>query len=155
MKKRIVLENLRSAYNVGNIFRTADALGRWVVLVGYTARPHHKWVKKTALWAEQSVPLQEFEDLEEAYKTCKKSGYIVSADLIDWSIDLASFSDHNTANNFDALYLVVWNELTGIEPSTLALSDLIVHIPMQWLKESLNVGQAAAIFMRELNQVFS
>lgn len=47
--KRIVLENLRSAYNVGNIVRTADALGRGVVRVGYTARADHKQVRKTSL----------------------------------------------------------------------------------------------------------
>ena len=65
--KRVVVENLRSAYNVGNIIRTADALWRWVVFVWYTARPDHKQVKKTALGAEETVPHLICDTIEEFF----------------------------------------------------------------------------------------
>lgn len=155
MTHRIVCENLRSAYNVGNIIRTADALGRWVVLAGYTARADHKWVRKTALGAEQAIPLQEFDNLETCYNYLKTTGGIlIGAELTPWSIDLDEFSSKKnqyTAPDQD-IYLIVGNEVTGIESQTLELVDHIISIPMQGMKESLNVGQAAAICMWELTR---
>lgn len=157
MKKRIVCENLRSAYNVGNIIRTADWLGWWVVLVGYTAPKEHKKVSKTALGAEDAVELLHFKSLEEFYEWIKNNQILmISAESTETSISLAAFWIQNSEFRMqNALAIVMGNEVTWVEQSTLEKSDYIVHIPMVWEKESFNVGQAAAIFMREINGLCS
>ena len=151
--KRIVVENLRSAYNVWNIIRTADALGWWIIFVWYTARPDHKEVKKTALWAESTVKSIEFNEIQDALYYMNTYWLLISAEISDNSIDLNTIhSQIKTINkNNGDIFVVVWNEVTGVEKETLQKSDIITHIPMLWVKESLNVGQAAAIIMRELS----
>lgn len=147
--KRIVVENLRSAYNVGNIIRTADALWRGVIFVGYTARSDHKEVKKTALWAEISVPQMEFSELSDALYYMNTHGLTIAAELTEKSIPLIDI--HNKIKALDKsdgdLFVIVGNEVTGVEAETLEKSDIITHIPMLGIKESLNVWQAAAIIM--------
>jgi len=151
--KRIVVENLRSAYNVGNIIRTADALWRGVIFLWYTARPDHKEVKKTALWAEISIPQMEFSELSDALYYMNTHGLIISAELSEKSISLTDI--HIQIENIDKsggdIFVIVGNEVTGVESETLNKSDIITHIPMLGVKESLNVGQAAAIIMWELS----
>ena len=155
MQRRIICENLRSAYNVGNILRTADGLGRWVILAGYTAWPDHSWVKKTALWAEQTVNLQVYDDLTQCYDACQSQGVLLALELTSSSRDLDKIDPtlKSQLSNHGNLYVVLGNEVTGVESSTLARADYHIQIPMRWLKESLNVGQAAAIAMWELNKV--
>lgn len=154
MKKRIVVENLRSAYNVGNIIRTADALWRGVIFVWYTARPDHKEIKKTALWAEMSVPQMEFTELSEALYYMNTHGILIAAEDTQKSIALTDI--HAQMKTLDKsageLFVVVGNEVTGVELETLDKADIVSHIPMLGIKESLNVGQAAAIMMREINK---
>lgn len=151
--KRIVVENLRSAYNVWNIIRTADALWRGVIFVWYTARPDHKEVKKTALWAEISVPQMEFSELSDALYYMNTHGLVISAELHEKSIPLTDI--HTKIKTLDKsggdIFVIVGNEVTGVESETLEKSDIISHIPMLGIKESLNVGQAAAIIMWELS----
>lgn len=151
--KRIVVENLRSAYNVWNIIRTADALGWWIIFVWYTARPDHKEVKKTALWAESTVKSIEFNEIQDALYYMNTHWLLISAEISDNSIDLNTIhAQIKTINkNNGDIFVVVWNEVTGVEKETLQKSDIITYIPMLWVKESLNVGQAAAIIMRELS----
>lgn len=151
--KRIVVENLRSAYNVGNIIRTADALWRWVIFVWYTARPDHKEVKKTALWAEISVPQMDFIELSDALYYMNTHGLVIAAELSENSVSLTDI--HIQIRTIDKsggdIFVIVGNEVTGVEQETLHKSDIITHIPMLGIKESLNVGQAAAIIMWELS----
>lgn len=152
-KKRIVCENLRSAYNVWNIIRTADGLGRWVILVGYTAPKEHKKVVKTALWAEETVELLHFDTLGWFYDWIKDNQIqLLSAEKTDKSIWLDMLWEIIIKGD---MVVVMGNEVTWVEQSTLDLSDYIVHIPMVGEKESFNVGQAAAIMMREVNRVTS
>ncbi len=153
MNKRVVVENLRSAYNVWNIIRTADALWRGVIFVGYTARPDHKEVKKTALWAEISIPQMEFSELSDALYYMNTHGLVIAAELTEKSIALTDIHSHiKTLDKSDGeLFVIVGNEVTGVESETLEKSDIITHIPMLGIKESLNVGQAAAIVMWELS----
>src|SRR4249919_3239977 len=76
----VVLENIRSAYNVGSVFRTADAfLLQAIYITGYTAKPPHKEIKKTALGAEESVDWKYFSNASEAIRDLKKDGYKVYA----------------------------------------------------------------------------
>lgn len=153
VKKRIVCENLRSAYNVWNIIRTADGLWWWVILVGYTAPKEHKKVVKTALGAEESVELLKFDTLGWFYDRIKENQIqLLSAEKTHKSIWLEMLWESIIKGD---VAVVMGNEVTWVEQSTLDLSDYIVHIPMLWEKESFNVGQAAAIIMREVNRIMS
>lgn len=147
----VVLENIRSAYNVGNIIRTADALGWKVWICGYTPDPRdHKKVTKTSLGAEESVDLKQFDYTQDVIDYAKENNFkIIAAEISDWAIDLAEYS--KTIENSDNLIVVFWNEVDWVLSSTLKRVDAVVYIPMRWIKESLNVGQTSAIFMRELN----
>jgi len=147
MQKIIILENIRSAYNVGNVIRTADALGWEVWMTGYTPAPSDSTrVWKSALWAQDHVPLQSFATTEQAIIAAKELWcHIVAAEVTAHAKNLDGYiyGDWSIAAIF-------WNEVVGVDQETLASVDDVVFIPMQWHKESLNVGQTAAIFMWEL-----
>jgi len=147
MKPLIILENIRSAYNVGNIIRTADALWYDVLLSWFTPNPNKKaQVKKTSLWAEESVGLKSIWNTSEAIAWVKEQWYtLVAAECSDYSIELNAYEG---AKN--PVAIVMGNENTWVLPETLLAADAVLYIPMQGIKESLNVGQAAAIMMWEL-----
>ena len=146
MKKRaIVLENIRSAYNVGNLIRTADGLGFDVIISWYTPSPlKEPRVLKTSLGAEKNVNIQEFWNPKSALLYAKeKYQYLIWAEHTSSSIPLTKFEFPPSGA------IILGNEIHGLLPETIELADYIVHIPMIWIKESFNVGQAWAIFMRE------
>ncbi|MFA7717666.1 MAG: TrmH family RNA methyltransferase [Candidatus Absconditabacterales bacterium] len=147
----VILENIRSAYNVGNIIRTADALGWQVRLSGYTPSPlDNSKVVKTSLGAENNVGLKQFDSTADAIIEAKKKKYIViAAEITKMSLPLASFSHAHPGEN---IAIIFGNEVDGVLDSTLKLVDEVVHIPMQGVKESLNVGQTSAIFMRAFSK---
>ncbi|MDR0650954.1 MAG: TrmH family RNA methyltransferase [Candidatus Peribacteria bacterium] len=147
--KIIILENVRSAYNVGNILRTADALGRKVWITGYTPSPvDHPKVRKTSLGAEEYVALQQFDFTTQAITQAKREGMqVIAAEITKNAVSLASFQPH-----LQDIAVVFGNEVEGVLEQTLAEVDEVVAIPMQGVKESLNIGQSAAIFMRELGR---
>ena len=131
MKHIAVLENIRSAYNVGNIIRTADALGWDVAFSGYTPTPANQpKVKKTSLGAEESVGCRAFAERSEAIAELRAEGYqIVAAELAEDAISLADFS-----KNYDRkkpLAVLFGNEVVGVESETLKAVDTIVFIPMK------------------------
>lgn len=142
-----VMENIRSAYNVGSIFRTADAfLLEAVYLCGYTAFPPHKEIKKTALGAEETVTWKHFKKTEAAIAELKEAGYKVYA--VEQAVDswkLGSFSVED-----DRVAVIFGNEVTGIEQSTIALCDGVMEIPQLGMKHSLNVATAAGVVLWEL-----
>jgi tRNA G18 (ribose-2'-O)-methylase SpoU len=143
----VVLENIRSAYNVGSVFRTADAfLLEGIYIIGYSAIPPHKEIKKTALGAEETVAWKHFQTSEEAIASLKKEGYLVyAAEQTEGSILLNEFpvSDKKVA-------VVLGNEVTGVEQSTIALCDGCIEIPQFGMKHSLNIATAAGVVMWEL-----
>lgn len=147
-RKIIILENIRSAYNVGNVIRTADALGREVRITGYTPSPlDHPKVKKTSLWAENTVNVMQFDYSSDAITYARSLNIsIISAEITDDATDLASFSQNHTWD----IAIIFGNEVEGVLPETLKAVDQVVYIPMQWTKESLNIWQSTAIFMRAL-----
>jgi 23S rRNA (guanosine2251-2'-O)-methyltransferase len=157
MKKWIVCENLRSAYNVGNIMRTADGLGWGVILLGYTAPKDHKKVTKTALGAEENIEIMNFTTLEEFYAWIKDNNILlVSAEKTDKSISLIQvLTEKSRLMEAPSLAVLMGNEITGVEEETLTKSDYVTHIDMIGTKESFNVGQAAAILMWEFNKILS
>ena len=145
----IILENIRSAYNVGNIVRSADVLGRDVAVSGYTPSPlHNPKVQKTSLNAQHYVRVKEFTKPQQALDYARTQGYrIVAAEITPDAVALDQVV--RTGQDFA---VVLGNEVTGVEPETLAFVDEVVMIPLQGSKDSLNVGQAGAIFMRALGK---
>jgi len=148
----VILENIRSAYNVGNIIRTADALGWQVRLTGYTPSPEDtQKVVKTSLGAENNVWLKQFGHTPEAIEFAKEQWLLViAAEIAKDSVALDTVKKQK-----DGIAIIFGNEVDGVLESTLKSVDQIVHIPMQGIKESLNVGQTSAIFMRAYNQFYS
>jgi tRNA G18 (ribose-2'-O)-methylase SpoU len=143
-----VLENVRSAYNVGSVFRTADAfLLEGVYLCGYTAFPPHKEIKKTALGAEDSVHWKHFKKIDEAIADLRSLGYKV------WAVEQAENSKKLQELNFnpeEKIAVVFGNEVTGVEQSTIAQCDGCIEIPQLGMKHSLNISVAAGIVLWEI-----
>lgn len=141
-----VLENVRSAYNVGSVFRTADAfLIEAIYITGYTAKPPHKEIKKTALGAEETVDWKSFPNAAEAIDYLKSNDYKVYAvEQVESSISLEKFK---TA---DKVAVIFGNEVTGVEQSTIALCDGTIEIPQLGMKHSLNIATAAGVVLWEL-----
>ncbi len=141
-----VLDNIRSAYNVGSMFRTAEcAYISELVLCGITAKPPHKEVEKTALGTTQLVPWRYFPDTLEAVQALKGEGWkIVALEITDQSVPIQSLGEGDFP-----LALVVGNEVSGVDDRVLASADLIVEIPQFGKKESLNVAVAfgVAVFL--------
>ena len=133
-----VLENVRSAYNVGSVFRTADAfLIEAIYLTGYTARPPHKEIKKTALGAEDTVSWKHFPSAREAVQLLKEDGYKVFAvEQVENSISLEKFDAD------DKVAVIFGNEVSGVEQTTIALCDGTIEIPQLGMKHSLNIATA-------------
>lgn len=152
----VILENIRSCYNVGNIIRTADALGRSVYIAGYTPSPHTQpKVKKTSLGAEEAVTVIDFVTTQDALTACRDAGYIViAAEITEQACMLSDTKGLQEIAKGRKRAIVLWNEVVGVEADTLACVDAVVAIPMQGVKESLNVGQTAAIFMWELGKKY-
>lgn len=147
-RKIIVLENIRSAYNVGNVIRTADALGREVRITGYTPSPlDHPKVKKTSLGAENTVKITQFDYSNNAISYAKANNInIIAAEITPQAQSLANFAEKSSGD----LAIIFGNEVEGVLPQTLSAVDAVVYIPMQWVKESMNIWQSTAIFMRAL-----
>ena len=144
----VVLENIRSAYNVGSIFRTADAfLLGGMYICGYTAYPPHKEIRKTALGADETVHWKHLKNSHDAVTELKAEGYKVFAvEQAEESLKLqaASFGPD------EKIAVVLGNEVTGVEQSTIALCDGCIEIPQLGMKHSLNVSVAAGIVLWEL-----
>lgn len=148
----LVLDNIRSAQNVGSIFRTADAIGvERICLTGYTPTPLDRFgrarkdIAKAALGAERSISWTPFAIVTEAITTLKEAGYtIVAVEQSPRAVDYKIFAPGaKTA-------LLFGNEVEGITPDTLAECDTVIEIPMRGTKESLNVTVAAGIVLYRL-----
>ena len=143
----VVLENIRSAYNVGSVFRTADAfLVEALYIVGYSAFPPHKEIKKTALGAEETVSWKYFKESTEAIEQLRQQDYSVFAvEQAEGSIALSEFNSMGKR-----IAVIFGNEVTGVEQSTIAACDGCIEIPQLGLKHSLNIATAAGIVLWEL-----
>jgi tRNA G18 (ribose-2'-O)-methylase SpoU len=136
----VVLNNIRSLYNVGSIFRTSDALGiKKLYLCGITGTPEHYRLAKTALKALSAV---NWEYKQSAYRTIrqlKKDGYYLV------SLEITSSSQPLKKIGRRPLALVLGHELSGIENRILQESDEVIHIPMKGVGTSMNVAVAYGI----------
>lgn len=137
----LILEDIRSLWNVGAMFRAADALGvAKIYLCGVTGKPPRGEISKVALGAEAWVPWEYHAAAWELVQKLKKKGYQTTAlEQVKGSTSLKDFTPKFP------LALVVGNERHGISKETLDAVEHIVHIPMVGRKESLNVSVAAGI----------
>ena len=143
-----VLENIRSAYNVGSVFRTADAfLLEAIYICGYTCKPPHKEIKKTPLGAEDSVTWKHFENTNLAIHELHELGYKVFAvEQTEGSTMLNAFEFSPT----DKIAVIFGNEVTGVEEETIRQSEGCIEIPQFGMKHSLNIATAAGVVLWEL-----
>lgn len=143
-----VLENIRSAYNVGSVFRTSDAfLLEGIYLTGYTARPPHKEIRKTALGAEDTVEWKYFPNAIAAIEQLKNAGFKVFA--VEQVKDSLSLEKINF-NYSDKIAVVFGNEVTGVEQDTILHCDGCIEIPQLGMKHSLNIATAAGVVLWEI-----
>ena len=142
-----LLENIRSAYNVGSVFRTADAfLIEAIYITGYTAKPPHKEITKTALGAQDSVKWKYFENTKSAIEELRRNDYkIFSVEQVADSISLENFSELNV----EKVAFIFGNEVAGVEQQTISLCDGCIEIPQFGMKHSLNISVAAGIVLWE------
>ncbi len=144
----VVLENVRSAYNVGSVLRTADAfLLQSVYTTGYTPHPPHKQIDKTALGAHETVHCKHFPDAKKAIEELKLQGFTIwAAEQAQNSILLHQFGKGNN----EKIAVIFGNEVTGVEQSTIQLCDGCIEIPQLGMKHSLNIATAAGVVLWEL-----
>jgi 23S rRNA (guanosine2251-2'-O)-methyltransferase len=135
-----VLENIRSAYNVGSVLQG-------IYICGYTARPPHKEIKKTALGSEESVHWAHFANAAAAIEQLRADGYKVYA--VEQAVDSIALQDFNRQAR-DKTALIFGNEVTGVEQSTILLCDGCIEIPQGGTKHSLNIATAAGIVLWEM-----
>ncbi len=143
-----LLDNIRSMFNVGSIFRTAD--GAWleeIIISGYTASPPRKEIAKTALGAEYSVPWRNIPNAVEALKALKQRGYKAVA------LEHTTRSQSYTQVDYDfPLVFVVGNEGVGIQDDIIKECDFAVELPQNGMKSSMNVAVAFGIMLYELRR---
>ena len=139
----IILDNIRSAHNVGSIFRTCDAfLINEIILCGITATPPNKEIRKTALGSSESVDWRYFDNIEEVVLSLKKEGFqIISIEQADKSLKLEKFSPKKN----EKYAFIFGNEIKGIDQKIIDISDNIIEIPQFGTKHSLNVSVSAGI----------
>ena len=144
----IVLENIRSAYNVGSVFRTSDAfLVEAIYIIGYSAKPPHKEIKKTALGAEETVEWKHFKTAVDAIEELRSKDFNV------YAAEQAVGSYKLNAIGFEPaekIAVVFGNEVTGVEQSTIELCDGCLEIPQLGMKHSLNIATAVGVVLWEL-----
>ena len=143
-KIHVVLDRLRSAHNVGNIFRLADAVGAVeVVCCGYTAAPPHPKLEKTAMGTDKTVPFRWFPDGVTALNQLKSEGCLcVAVDTIENAEDAWDFQVPE-----QDIALVFGNEALGISEEALSVCEKFIQLPMFGGKSSINVGNCAAVVL--------
>ncbi|MBQ6086441.1 MAG: RNA methyltransferase [Bacteroidales bacterium] len=141
----LVLDNVRSAHNVGSAFRSGDAFGvDRIFLCGITAVPPSAEIHKSALGAEDSVPWERCESALEAVGRLKEDGYtVVSVEQTVQSVRLDSF----TPEKGKKYALVFGNEVEGIGQDVVDASDISLEVPQQGIKHSLNVSVCIGVIL--------
>lgn len=146
----VVLDYVRSLYNVGSVFRTSDAFRlSGVCLCGITAQPPHPEIHKTALGAEDSVPWRYFSQTEDAIVWLKEKEYVVLAvEQCEGSTMLQNF----VREPGKKYAVVLGNEVKGVQQQVVNMCDGCLEIPQYGTKHSLNVSVAAGIVLWHLTE---
>lgn len=140
---KVVADNVRSLYNIGAVFRTADAfLVDEFILGGISGCPPHPEITKTALGAEETVRWRHVDDTVEALKKLKSENWIIcTLEQTHNSIFLSEFKP----SPFEKYVLVLGNEVEGVDQRIVDMSDFVLEIPQFGVKHSLNVSTSGAI----------
>jgi tRNA G18 (ribose-2'-O)-methylase SpoU len=147
----VLLDNVRSLYNVGSIFRTSDgAMIEKLYLCGFTPHPPRKEIEKTALGATQSVPWEYRRDARDLLVNMKGKG----VRLCVLELTTNSIPYYEIKKDDFPLCLVIGNELTGVSKEIVEIADLAIEIPMFGIKHSLNVAVAYGIALLELSKIY-
>ena len=148
--KIVFLDNIRSMQNVGSIFRNADASGfEKIILSGYTPTPPRSFISKTAIWAQDWIDWEYYKNWLPVIKELKKNWYeIISLEITKDSIDYKKLF----LEKYEKVVLILWNEISGVNPKFLTISDKKVSINMKWKKESINVSVASWIAMYAISE---
>lgn len=140
----VLLDNIRSAHNVGSIFRTADGAGvTEIILCGITPAPDHPGARKTSLGAEMSIPWKQAWNSVDICREYKANGFHLI--ILEKSPEAIALPEIKNGFTHSKILLAVGNENTGVDPALLELADKIMYIPMAGKKESLNVSVAFGI----------
>ena len=144
----VVLDDVRSMYNVGSVFRTADAFRiEHIFLCGITARPPHPEIHKTALGAEDSVDWTYTADTHEAVRQLQSEGYeVLAVEQVVGSTMLQDFRPESGKK----YAVIMGNEVKGVKQSVVDMCDGCLEIPQFGTKHSLNVSTTAGIVMWEV-----
>ena len=148
----VLLDNVRSMYNVGAVFRTADAfLIEKLILTGISGTPPHPEIKKTALGAEESVVWEYFDDALAATIELKKAGWHICV--------LEQAHDSIPLQNFEAkegvkYILIAGNEVDGVDQKIVDIADTVLEIPQHGVKHSLNVSVSVGIALWQMIKDF-
>lgn len=153
MSTILILHNIRSAQNVGSIFRTADGAGaKEIILTGYTPAPIDRFgrvrsdIAKAALGAENTVSWRQEADTASVIAQLKEAGVEVVA--VEQDARAINYRDHKAQ---EEVAFIFGNEVEGIESAVLDVCDAVIDIPMRGTKESLNVAVAAGIILFNTN----
>jgi 23S rRNA (guanosine2251-2'-O)-methyltransferase len=148
-KTYVVLDNVRSAHNVGAIFRTCEGAGvSKIYLCGYTPTPIDRFgrevseIKKTSLGASRMVPWIHIESIVDCCATLKKQGIEIVA--VEQSSDSVAIFDYSP--KVDTAF-VFGNEVVGVDENVCKNADKIIHIKMKGRKESLNVATTVGVVL--------
>ncbi len=144
----VVLDNVRSAQNVGSFFRTADAFGiERIMLCGISSTPPNREIHKTALGAEVSVKWNYFATTMECVESLRREGYtILAIEQIEGAVMLNDFKADP-----DKRYAIIFgNEVEGVDQAVADVVDGAIEIPQVGIKHSLNVSVTAGILMWEM-----
>jgi tRNA G18 (ribose-2'-O)-methylase SpoU len=137
----IILDNLRSAFNVGSIFRLCDAMRvSGLFLCGYTASPPHAKLDKTSLGTIDYVPWKKFETAVDAVR------YLKNQNIPVWAAETTSRSvPYDEAEYPSPLGIIFGNEALGVSAAALGICDGLVEIPLHGFKNSINVAASCAV----------
>lgn len=137
----VVADNIRSAFNAGGIFRTADFFGaEKLILCGYTPTPEDQHVKKTALGADESTPWEHIGDIRDAIDKLRAEGRkIYALETVDGARDIATFKPEFPCA------MLLGNERFGLDPDVVGNADEVLEIRSHGQKNSLNVVSAFAV----------
>ena len=140
----IVLDRLRSAHNVGNIFRLAEALGAEIIGCGATPMPPHPTLERTAMGTDKSVPFRTVPEVADAIRMLRQEGcaMILAAEPGGGESSLAWNREYKYP-----LAVIFGNEALGVHPEALKMVDGLVSLPMNGAKASINVSNAASAIM--------
>ncbi len=143
----VLLQNIRSMWNVGAIFRSCDAARvEKVIITGYTATPPRKEIDKTALGATEWVAWEHVQNPLDAIASLKANGVKIAA----LEITTQALRYDSLSKEHFPLCLIVGNEVSGIDDDVLAMCDLALEIPQYGVKHSLNVAVSVGIALFEL-----